>query len=195
MEKSGFKDEDGLLESCRIGDEQAWAYFVKRFSPLVYWAIRDKVSRSLSLIDESDIDDIFQQTFTHIWCKNRLKDLKNPKAISSYIAIIAQNSAADFLRKKNRLINLLLPAKSEELCACSDPHHERHGKEIQEEVDRIINTLPIKERRVITLELFYDLKHREISKIMSIPINTVSTIISRVKKILRERLKERGCDV
>jgi len=192
LDKSDLSKNEELLKSCSMGDERAWSFLIERFSPLVRWAIRSKISRSTLYVDENDISDIFQQTFAQIWRKNRLKDLRNPKAIASYLTIIAQNLAVDFLRSRKRLINLCITEDNLNLLAIDNPRDESQNKQLCKEVDLFIDALPLRERRIMTLELFYDLKHREISAVMGVPLNTVSTIIARIKDNLRKNLRSKG---
>lgn len=192
----GRAQEDELLKSCLSGSEEAWAIFVGRFAQLVRWAIKARILNSRLAIDEDEIDDIFQQTFADIWRNNRLKALKNARSLSSWLVIVSQNAAINFARKKNRL----LQAQAEELGehtaqTSNNPRTEAHSSQLDKTVEELISALPLKERRIISLELFYDLKHREIANIMGLPINTVSTIISRIKVELRDKLTERGYNV
>lgn len=187
--------QEELLELCLTGDKQAWAVFVERFACLVRWAIRTKIAKSRLSIDEGEVDDIFQQVFVDIWCNNRLKALRNPKSLSSWLVIISQNATINFARSEKRFPKSQTEQVSEDIAYTStNPRTEANNSQLYKIVEELVSALPLKERRIITLELFYDLKHREIANIMSIPINTVSTIIARIKQGLREKLKERGYD-
>jgi RNA polymerase sigma-70 factor (ECF subfamily) len=193
---ASYKNEDDFIKSCCAGDEKAWGCLIEHFSPLVRWAIRDKIYSVTGFVNESDIDDIFQQTFTHIWCNQKLKSLKNTNSISAYLVIIAQNRAIDFLRRHKRLSE----PKDDKVFgeapkAHYNPRLESHNKQLHEVIEYIIEALPLKERRIITLDLFYDFKHRQIAEFMGMPINTVSTIIKRAKDFIKEKLKKEGYDV
>lgn len=196
MNRAGHWDNKELLDLCISGDEGAWKSFVERFAPLVFWAIKQKASRETASVNKSDIDDIFQQTFSRIWRNNRLNDVKNPNSISSWLIIVAQNTASDFIRKNRSSSRFSTLEEPPEGIASSptNPRTEADSRQLYQTIEELVADLPLKERRIITLELFYDLKHREISKIMDMPINTVSTIIFRIKKGLREKLKRRGYD-
>lgn len=192
----GRAREDELLKSCLTGSEEAWTIFVGRFAYLVRWAIRVRILRSRLAIDETEIDDIFQQIFTDIWRNNRLRALKSARSLSSWLVIVSQNAAINFARKKIRLPQSQAEDLGEYAAqTSSNPRTEAHSSQLDKTVEELVSALPLKERRIISLELFYDLKHREIANIMSIPINTVSTIIARVKGELRDKLTERGYDV
>lgn len=188
--------EDELLKLCLTGNERGWAVFVERFACLIRWAIKVKISKSCLSIDENEIDDIFQQIFTDIWRNNRLSILKSSGSLSSWLVIVAQNAVINFARSKRRFLKSQAEELSEDTAhTSSNPRTEADSSQLHKTIEELISALPLKERRIISLELFYDLRHREIANIMSIPINTVSTIVARIKQDLRDKLTERGYHV
>lgn len=188
--------EDEFLKLCLTKDSKAWAVFVERFAGLVRWAIKVKITKSRLPINEDEIDDIFQQVFVDIWCNNRLKALRSARSLSSWLVIISQNATINFVRSEKRFLKSQTEQVSEDIAYTSiNPRTETNNSQLYKTVEELVSVLPLKEQRIMTLELFYDLKHREIANIMGIPINTVSTIIARIKQGLREKLKERGYDV
>jgi len=196
MFEEDIKDHQALLKLCADGDNDAWACLVKVFSPLVYRVIRQKAVLSFISLADSDIDEIFQQTFTNIWRKNSLSRIANAKSIPAYLTVIAQNAAIDFFRKNISQHEIKEKFSVDTLSSVCEknPRDETHDREISKVIDNFINSLTIKENRVITLELVHDLKHREIAHLMDMPVNTVSTIIARLKHALKEKLKEKGYD-
>ncbi len=194
MSDKGNNCDRELLRLCILGDEEAWISLVKKFSCLVRRAIRYKVIKLFSHVSQNDLDEIFQQTFAHIWCNNVLSKITNPRSISAYLTIVAQNVASDFLRNKKRLNRLGSPYRDHH---CESMQTDRSRSEIDSRqlnnvISELVKNFTLKEERIITLDLLYDLKHREIAQIMDMSINSVSTVIFRVKKLLREKLKERG---
>ena len=188
-------NDDRVIELCLIGNEKAWSLFVERFATLIRWAIKDKISKTRLIVGANDIDDILQQVFADIWRKNRLRSLKKLSSIKAWLVIVAQNATIDFVRKDQRFRSASDILENESGCTAVDPRTETDSSDLRKVVNELISDLPIKERRIMTLELLYDLKHREIASIMNIPVNTTSTIISRIKQNIRNRLSERGYDV
>ncbi|NQT90304.1 MAG: sigma-70 family RNA polymerase sigma factor [Candidatus Omnitrophica bacterium] len=189
-------EEDGLLRLCIDGDEKAWGVFVERFSALVRWAIKTKVSKSRLSVDEDEINDIFQQVFCDIWRKNRLRAIQNPRSVSSWLVIVSQNAALNFARSRGKTLTPQTEQLiTEDLHTQANPRTETGSNQLHKTVEELISVLPLRERRIMTLELFYDFKHREIAGVMSMPINTVSTIIARIKHELKGKLAERGYSV
>jgi RNA polymerase sigma-70 factor, ECF subfamily len=193
MLDGNIKDPDALLKMCADGDDKAWEGLVKAFSPLVYRTIRQKAFFNFTPIAQSDIDEIFQQTFTNIWRKKSLNKISNARSIPAYLTVIAQNTVMDFFRKNisQKKIKENYPADT---AYKKTPRDESQQSQIISDIDDFINGLTVKEREIITCELVYELKHREIAHLMNMPLNTVSTIIARLKYALKERLKEKGYD-
>jgi RNA polymerase sigma-70 factor, ECF subfamily len=186
-------DPDALLKMCADGDDKAWEGLVKAFSPLVYRTIRQKAFLNFTSIAQSDIEEIFQQTFTNIWRKKSLNRISSAKSIPAYLTVIAQNTAMDFFRK-NISQKKIKETYASDATYKKTPRDESHQRQISSDIDYFINGLTVKEREIITCELVYELKHREIAHLMNMPLNTVSTIIARLKHALKERLKEKGYD-
>lgn len=195
-DKENNCDEE-FLGLCVIGDEEAWVCLVQKFSGIVRRAIRSKVLRFFSSINQNDLDEIFQQTFAHIWCNNVLSKITNPRSIPAYLTIVAQNVATDFLRKRkrhNRFNEKSIDCQSAGL-AIDTSRTEIDSRQLNNTIEELVKDFTIKEERIITLDLLYDLKHREIAHIMDMSVDSVSTIVFRLKKLLKERLKKRGYDV
>lgn len=196
MLEEDIKDHQALLKLCADGDNDAWACLVKVFSPLIYRVIRQRAVLSFISLADSDIDEIFQQTFTNIWRKNSINRIANAKSIPAYLTVIAQNTSIDFFRKNISQHEIKEKFSADTLSSVCEknPRDETHDREISRVIDNFIKSLTIKENRIITLELIHDLKHREIAHLMDMPVNTVSTIIARLKHALKEKLKEKGYD-
>jgi len=185
--------DEELINLCCAESEAGWSEFVERFSSLIRHSIKRKLSRATYSSSGGDVDDIFQHVFTSIWSNKKLKSLRSIESLRAYLVIIAHGCTIDYLRRKGRPLepyNERWQQPSKVIPA--NPRTETQGRQLQKAVEKFIDGLPLKEHRIMTLDLFYDLSHQQISSIMAIPINTVSTIIARTKTSLREELKQRG---
>jgi RNA polymerase sigma-70 factor (ECF subfamily) len=183
-------DEIELISRCINKDKQAWDIFVKRYAKLIYWAIKKRFSMSSFTFSDDDAQNIFQEVFLSIIKEDRLTQLKDSKMISGWLAMVASNKTIDFMREKIR---------SSQRFAFNPPQlkdtnslKKLFDKETESIVKDIINTLSEKEKIIISLNLFEEKSHKEIGCILGIPVNTISTIISRVKVKLKEQLKDKG---
>jgi RNA polymerase sigma-70 factor (ECF subfamily) len=186
-------DEAQLISMCAAGDESAWQVFVDKYFRLIYKALKNASTLYFAAISDDDIFEVAQQVFCNIWCRKSLRSLNNPKALPAYLIILSQNALKDFLKKRARYINRHLDTTRHLTKAyIGNPRTEAHNNQLQKELESLIEALPIKERRIIALEFIYGIKHRQIADLMGIPINTVSTIVSRIKKKFKNKLDALG---
>ena len=185
---------DSLLQLCAKGDFLAWSKFVERFSCLIFWAIKDKISKLTLSLPETDIHDIYQQVFLSIWHKQKLKNIRNPKSISKWLIIVTRNETVDYVKSK-------YPVRETETtdeinpAIVFTPQEQTCKNELEKEIALFIDALPLKERRIATLELLYELKYTQISKIVDLPIGTIASVIKRIKADLKLYLQKKGYKV
>jgi len=205
----GLNDRS-LVSLCIEKDASAWSSFVDRFSNLIYWAIKDRLSKWNYHFVEQDVEDIYQELFISLWEKGKLAEIKDRSHISSWLVMVAGNMSIDyFRRKKNELPKTSLPIFHEAFSdkgegiedpvpaylhssSKDDPNRTVHLKELSQVLTLTIDSLPPRERQAITLCYFYGKKHREIAQLLKISINTVSTIIRRTRARLKKELKKMG---
>lgn len=182
--------EKELISRCLKKDKKAWDLFVQKYSKLIYWAIRKRLGASSFNFSQNDIDGIFQEVFLSILEDDKLGQLKDAKAISGWIAIIASNKTVDFMRRaireKGRLASDMPVLKDDSI------RQELHRRDLFDLVGNTINSLSVKARVAISFNLFEAKTHKEIAFIMKLPINTVSTVIARAKEKLKQDLDKKG---
>ena len=184
--------EQELIKRCLEKDKKAWSIFVDKYSRLVYWAIQRRLGLSNFEFSQADVEDIFQEVFLTILKDEKLRQLKNPKNLSGWIAMVASRRAIDFIRQK---ISRREDFNPENLRLVVGTMYELPlQRDTEELVKEIIESLPEKERTIISLSLFEGKTHKEIGEILNMPANTVSTIISRAKEKVKTALENRGID-
>jgi len=187
-----------LVEACVNRDEVAWSKFIKHFSGLVGWSALDRLRRWRIEFSNEDVEDIKQQVFLSIWEKRRLAEIKDKEKVESWLAIVAGNFAFNYARSRNRADFPLLESifkqnsRIEDISDASDIYSVLENSEIRNLMNNFIDKFPPRQKTVLTLNYFYEKKHKEIAEILKIPINTVSTIIKRAKDSLRGELKAKG---
>ena len=179
-----------LVNRCLKKEKKAWDIFVRKYSKLIYWAIRKRLSISGFRFSRDDISGIFQEVFLSILEGGKLRQLKNAKTISGWLAIIASNKTVDFMRRTiredRRLVSDVQVLKDDKF------KQELHRRDFMGLIDSIINTLSVKARVIISFNLLEGRTHKEIADIVNIPMNTVSTIIARAKEKLKQGLEKKG---
>ncbi len=185
---------DNLIQRCANEEPLAWSKFIEHFSRLIFFAIKTKINKLCLNLSETDVYDIYQQVFLSICEKQKLKSIKNPKSITRWLIIVAQNEALDYIKskqppKETEIIDEVNPASA------YTPLDETHKNELEKEIEVFIDTLLLKERRIATLDILYDLKYTQISKIVNLPIGTIASVIKRVRQDLKAHLLKKGYKV
>ncbi|MFH0771940.1 MAG: sigma-70 family RNA polymerase sigma factor [Candidatus Omnitrophota bacterium] len=199
-----------LIKDCIKKDKRAWDIFIERYSRVVFWAIKRRLSRFGYSFDDGDVEDIHQDVFTLIWSENKLKQVKDANKVAGWLAMVAGNAAIDYFKRVKRQappnsISIFEDISSdgegggmtlEEILPSEDiaPANRLFLQEIRVIIDSALDSLESKEKMIIKLNLVHGMKHREIAEALDIPVNTVSTSISRTKGELREKLKRKGLE-
>ena len=181
-----FNDTHDLIGRCIKREEKAWIEFIDRFSGLVHYSASRRLKRDGFRFNEQDIQDIVQNVFVNIWEKSELAEVRERNKIQAWLSIVGQTSALNFMRKKKeRLLSEEELFKVENIV--SDKGAECRA-ELIEELENAVEGFPPREKIVLKLNIIHGKTHKEIADFMNIPINTVSTIISRRKKVLKKAL-------
>ena len=194
-----FKDDTELIRSCINRDDDAWSYFVNRYSPLVISAIGNRFRKYQFTATAHELKEVRQSLFSSIWEDNRLSTISDSRSIGYWLSITAGNAAIDYVRKRRRLEKVEVLLSSQQLDRF-EIHEETSGsgpsqvkeltrKEISEQIDEAIRRLPAKERLVIKLNILHGKKYDEIAGMLDMPQGSVATHVRRAKEKLKEILK------
>jgi RNA polymerase sigma-70 factor (ECF subfamily) len=181
--------ESDIIKRCIKQDKKAWNLFIEKYSRLIYWAIRKRLTISGFHHNEADIEDIFQEVLLSILKGNRLLQLKNPKYLASWLAITASNKTVDYMRQKissQQDLIVEMPEFSDHALT-----HDLLERDAINVIKEVVNALSDKERIAISLNILENRTHKEIAQITKIPINTVSTMIARAKEKVKKGLKRK----
>jgi RNA polymerase sigma-70 factor (ECF subfamily) len=179
-----------LIKRCLEKDKKAWNLFVQKYSRVIYWAIRKRLSISGFKFTQDDINGIFQEVFLSILEGERLRQLKDTQTISGWLAMIASNKAVDFMRRAIREDSRLVL----DLPVLKDDNFEQElqRKDLLEAIASSISVLSDKAKIIISFSLLEGRTHQEIADIMNMPVNSVSTVIARAKQKLKQDLERKG---
>ena len=186
-----MKDSE-LIKRCTKKDKKAWSLFIDRYSRLIYWAIRKRLTRSGFYHDEADVEDIFQEVMLAILKGDKLLQLKDLKYLPGWLSIAASNKTVDYMREKlssKQGLVVDIPEFIDDTFA-----HGLLEKDTISLIKEVIKALSDKERIVISLNILENRTHKEIAQMAKMPVNTVSTIIARTKEKIKKELKKKGLE-
>jgi len=190
-----------IIHSCVKGKAGAWNEFVERFSGLVAWSIKERLSKSGYRFTNQDSEDILQETFLSIYKENKLAGLKDCSKIAPWLCIIAGNIAMDKIRciKGGILSERFVPLseniensglalsdilKDDAPSAIENIEQSERGSIITE----AINCLKPREKIVINLYYTNNNTIKEIASLLNMRQGSVSSLIARARKKIKKNM-------
>ncbi len=140
------------------GKEQAFDLIVNEYQKRLYWHIRKIV------ISHDDADDVLQNTFIKAW--KGLDNFRAESKIFTWLYRIATNESISFLQKKKNRFLLPIHDVEKELIKNLESDEYFSGNEIQLTLQRVILTLPEKQRIVFNMKYFEEMKYSDMSAIL-----------------------------
>ena len=172
-----------LIEKCVQKDPVAWAEFVKRFSSLITFSLKRALAQYSFDPGASgeELKDIKQDILFSLWEKDKLSEVKNKKNINYWLAIISRNAVINYLKGKQK--NTLVKDKGyfDSIPAKKTIKRGDHDARLSR-IDKLLST-----KEKIIFKFYFEKKFalKDISKIMSMPIGTVSSAVTRMRKKIK----------
>lgn len=189
-----------MVRRCIRKDQIAWNVFVKRYQDHVRKAVYYKLYKTSSRAPRSDVDDMVQEVFLVLWQGNKLAQLRDISCLAGWLAIVTINLVASYRRgiyRKDMVTTSLNEQISEDInatledvipCTHLNPAQLVETNEKVLQLEDIINSLRMSERKALRLKVHDRKSQNEIAKIMNLPIGTVASLICRAKMKVRDEM-------
>lgn len=181
---------DGILAQRSIaGDQRAFEILVQRYSTPLF----NFICRFLSDYDQAC--DTLQQVFVQLYIS--LPNLRTNDPLKAWLFQVARNRCLDELRRKHAIhFSELEPANDDDelspLATMPDtdplPEELAERRDLQQCLQKAIQTLPPKFRSVVLLRYAGQLSFSEIGQALDMPEATAKTYFQRAKPLLRAAL-------
>jgi RNA polymerase sigma-70 factor (ECF subfamily) len=183
---------DSIIRECLSGDREAWEKLLEKLSPLVFSTIYrtlDKYSFTPSL---EDVDDLHNGLFLSLMEGDfrKLRQFRGISSLSSYIRIITVRQVVDFLRKQKRHLSHDSDDMPKPL-VCNNPLPDKKV-ERADLINKVMGSLGASDKLLLRLIYEKGLTPKEISGVMNISVEAFYSKKSRVKKKIKEIMKEIG---
>ena len=178
-----------LAQEILAGDQRAFEALVQRYSTPLF----NFICRFLGDYDQAC--DISQQVFLQLYLS--LPTLRTGDPLKAWLFQVARNRCLDELRRKHAIhfSELELTNDEDELSPLASmpdtgplPEELAEHHDLQECLQRAIETLPAKFRSVVLLRYAGQLSFSEIGQVLSMPEATAKTYFQRAKPLLRRAL-------
>ncbi len=169
-----------LIDALRSGDTVSYTELYNRYFRLLYGYAYKK------LRDKEQSKDLIQNFFTTLWLKRQ--EIQIDHSVSGYFFTIINRRIIDYFLHKEiehkyiESFAAFLPAETIET------DHLVREKQLLHFIEKEIQSLPARMRKVFELSRKEHLTHKEIAIQMGIAESTVDRQISNALSILRARL-------
>jgi RNA polymerase sigma-70 factor (ECF subfamily) len=165
-----------LVVRAQLGDRRSLAELVGHWHEPLWRYVRGMLDRP------GLADDVSQE----VWAAalRALPALRQPQRFAPWLFTIARRAVMDHLREKYRQADPLDgdTTGGDEVAAVLDRAQVAEG----------LAELPVCEREVLILFYLYDLALEECAQVLGIPVGTVKSRLFRARRLLRDRLTEKG---
>lgn len=179
-----------LIEDFQKGDEEVFEELVRRYQKKVY----NSTYRMMG--NHEDAWDLAQESFLRVY--RNLRRFQGKASFSTWLFTITTNICRDELRKRQRRVktqSLSQAIQTEdgeierELVDVSMiPEEISLNRELQAEIQEVIDKLPVEQREAIILRELQGFNYGEIAEITGVAVGTVKSRISRGRRSLRNLL-------
>lgn len=136
---------------------------------------------ALSILRDFELsEDVLQEVYIKLFQHMKQNEISNVKA---WLISVSRNTALDLYRKKKR-----------EITGFGDDYFERVQYQSEDPIDKMVlskylELLDSEERQIVVLKDISGMKHREIAKIIEMPLGTVLWKYRMALKKLRKGLE------
>jgi len=185
-----FTNEKVLLQEIKSGNDQAFEFLFKSYYPrLRGYAIR-------FVKDEEVVRDIIQESFLKFWEK---RSILEAVSVSSLLFAMVRNACLNYLKhlhvvEQHSLEYLASIDGQEELYSLDfhiGPEYSLLYKELQEQVQIVLNSLSPRSREIFLMSRFEKMKNREIAESLRISTTAVEKHISKALISFTKHFKEK----
>jgi RNA polymerase sigma-70 factor (ECF subfamily) len=184
------KDRE-LLKRCLNHEPGAWNDFVDRFLGLIYHAIQHTAHlRSMPLRPE-ETEDLAAEVLLAMVANDyaALRQFRGNSSLATYLTVIARRICVQELARRAAAREVQPRDDGKSAPDEFEARPASGGLETLEEVARLLQKLPGKERSVVRLYYLEGRSYEEISTELNVPVNSIGPILSRAREKLRKGVK------
>ncbi len=175
---------DEQLVALALGEDRYFETIVERYEKKLQYYIMRFINCSAA-----DAEDIIQDVFVNAY--RNLNGFDTSLKFSSWIYRIAHNEAINHLRRITARPAIVMDdEKFEALASELNVEHEVGQSMERERIREAIGRLDEKYREAIVLRYLEDKSYEEISDILRKPLGSVSSLITRAKRILAKEVEQ-----
>ena len=183
-------DERSVIERCKRGDREAFAFIVQKYMKPAYYIALGYVGKPEDALDLSQ--DAFVNAFRHI------RRFDSTKSFFPWFYSIIKNLCMNHLNRLHRRKEDSIDQMAEEEGQVSipvetiNPEQTLVRKDLGAKIGLALKRLRPKDREIIILQHLQDYSYQEIADLLDIPIGTVMSRLYTARRALRRELERMG---
>ena len=179
---SGHELSTEIIESCRLGDRDAFRVLYDLYKDRVY---------SIALYffhgDPAAASDVTQQVFLKLIVS--IDQFRGDAEFSTWLYRLVVNACTDAARSRKPHTVISDRSHMEAFAAPGSQEADYERAQTANSVRTAVSALPPKFRMAVLLRYFEDLSYEEMAAVLNCSMGTVASRLSRGHKILADRLK------
>lgn len=170
--------DDLLVDCLKKGDKSAMTVVYKKYWEPLYL-------KAFAMFNDSDTcEDVIQELFIDLWIKRNQLSIN----VSLKAYLFASMRYQIYRRIKEGTLSESIQDFVEQKLLTSSPEQILIQKELQDEIERVVESLSTKCRQVYRLSREEQLSHKEIASRLQISHKTVENHLRKALQILRTSL-------
>ena len=190
------REELGLVDRMRLGDETALESLYARHGGLIY-------ALALRIVADPELArEVLQDTFLRCWNRCEAYDAARGRLVS-WLVSIARHRAIDLLRSRPHQARLREREALTEIRPEAGPSEATHAVALRRAIAGALQALPVAQRQAIEMAYFGGQTQAEIASALGQPLGTIKSrtreAMERLRAVLRpligpggEAQKDRG---
>jgi len=173
--------EKDIFEKIRKDDIRSFELlFRKYYAMLCNYAY--KIHKDMDTAEE-----VVQDLFFNIWEKRHAINIES--SVKSYLYKSTYNRSMLLLRQKSIQIRYEKYLKDHVNLTQPDASEEIDVEELARVIDRTLEELPERRRKIFSLSRFEGLKYNEIAEKLSLSVKTIESNMGKALKLFRKNIK------
>lgn len=183
-----------LVQRCLRRESAAWREFVDRYLPLLYHVVHHTSTQFSVPVSPEEVEDMVAEVLSQLVQDNfrTLRQYEGKSRLSTYLVVIGRRLVLRQLKKKLTGPTIQPLPDGQALMDERQEWQRRSGRpEVVEEIHEILQRLPRRIRQIVRMYYLEGRSYEEISTALNIPVNSIGPVLSRARRLLWTRLRER----
>lgn len=181
-----------IVAAVRAGDTEAFRTLVERHQDKVYGVLRRLTN------DPDRAEELAQEAFMRAY--QGIQNFRGDSQFGTWLVQIAVYAARDFYKRERRAQVISLEEYQETVGAAAEQRETRSGfdplenlseRELVEQLERAMESLPLAYREVFTLRVVEELDYEEIARITGDSVGSLKVRLHRARTLLKQFMEDR----